>query len=65
MNLARFRKLDPEVLMTEANNKFEQRFGKMEQALTDQGLTLEDASLEQMEAAWQNAKQSPQKNAQQ
>lgn len=65
VNLARFRKLDPEVLMTEANNKFEQRFGKMEQALTDQGLTLEDASLEQMEAAWQNAKQSPQKNAQQ
>jgi len=56
VNLARFRKLDPEVLMTRANNKFEDRFAKMEASLSDQGLNIEDASLEQMEAAWQAAK---------
>ncbi len=56
VNLARFRKLDPEVLMTEANHKFEERFGKMEQALSEQGLSLEEATLEQMESAWQAAK---------
>lgn len=56
VNLARFRKLDPEVLMTAANRKFEERFAAMEQSLADQDLSLEDASLEQMEAAWQAAK---------
>ena len=56
VNLARFRKLDPEVVMTEANNKFEARFAKMEASLGEQGLSLEEASLEQMEAAWQAAK---------
>ena len=56
VNLARFRKLDPEVLMTAANRKFEERFAAMEQSLTDQHLSLEAASLEQMEAAWQAAK---------
>ena len=56
VNLARFRKLDPEIVMTEANNKFEARFAKMESSLDEQGLSLEDADLEQMEAAWQAAK---------
>ena len=56
VNLARYRQLDPEVVMTEANNKFEQRFAKMEAALDEQGLSLEDASLEQMEATWQSVK---------
>lgn len=57
VNLTRFRKLDPEVIMTEANHKFEARFAKMEQALSDQGLSLEEATLEQMEATWQSIKE--------
>ncbi len=56
VNLARFRKVDPEVLMAAANTKFESRFAAMEQLLKQQGLTLEDADSEQMEAAWQQAK---------
>lgn len=56
VNLARFRKLDPEVLMAEANAKFEQRFGAMEKALEQQGKSLESASLEEMEHEWQAAK---------
>jgi MazG family protein len=56
VNLARFRKLDPEVLMAAANQKFEDRFQKMERAVKAKGLSLEQASLEMMEAAWQAAK---------
>ena len=57
-NLARFRKLDPEVLMAAANAKFEARFGVMERALQAAGSNLESASLEEMEAAWVAAKQT-------
>jgi MazG family protein len=56
-NLARFRKLDPEVLMAAANAKFEARFGQMERALQAAGSDLESATLEAMEAAWVAAKQ--------
>ncbi|WP_396259055.1 nucleoside triphosphate pyrophosphohydrolase [Haloferula sp. A504] len=56
VNLARFRKLDPEVLLADANRKFEERFGEMEKALRERGRSLEDASLDEMEAAWQAAK---------
>lgn len=56
VNLARFRKTDPEVLMAAANAKFEQRFATMEKLLSNQGLALDAASLDQMEAAWQEAK---------
>ncbi len=56
VNLARFRKLDPEVLLAAANRKFEERFGRMERALDEQGIGLEKAGLEQMEEAWQAAK---------
>jgi MazG family protein len=56
VNLARFRKLDPEVLMASANTKFEDRFAAMEQSLQTQGLDLASASPDQMEQAWQAAK---------
>lgn len=56
VNLTRFRGLDPEWVMTAANAKFEQRFGSMERLLHAAGLSLEAATLEQMEAAWQQAK---------
>lgn len=57
VNLTRFRGLDPEVLMATANAKFERRFGAMESLLKAAGLSLEEASLEQMESAWQEAKE--------
>ncbi len=56
VNLARFRKLDPEVLMATANAKFEQRFATMERDLKQRGFDLEAATTEQMEASWQAAK---------
>jgi MazG family protein len=57
VNLARFRKIDPELLMTAANHKFEMRFGEMERRLKASGLTLEAANASQMEDAWEAAKQ--------
>jgi len=56
VNLARFRGLDPEVVMARANEKFEQRFGAMECALREQGVSLAEAGIERLEAAWQAAK---------
>lgn len=56
VNLARFRKVDPEVVMNAANNKFEKRFGEMERILKAKGFTLEAASPDQMEDAWEAAK---------
>ncbi len=56
VNLARHRGLDPEIVMARANQKFEQRFGMMEQSLRHAGLSLEQASQSQMEDEWQKAK---------
>jgi MazG family protein len=58
VNLARFRNVDPEVLMAAANTKFEKRFGEMERILSSQGLSLEAATAPQMEDAWETAKQT-------
>lgn len=57
VNLARFRKVDPELLMAAANAKFEARFAAMEQDLIAHGQDLATASLSMMEDAWQSAKQ--------
>ena len=56
VNLARFRNMDPEVLMAAANSKFENRFGEMERLLKSTNLTLETATTVQMEDAWIAAK---------
>jgi MazG family protein len=56
VNLARFRKIDPEVLMAAANAKFEHRFHAMERRLDADGTPLGTADLSRMEAAWQAAK---------
>jgi uncharacterized protein YabN with tetrapyrrole methylase and pyrophosphatase domain len=42
--------------MANANAKFEHRFAAMEQHLKHHGLTLESATPEQMEAAWEKVK---------
>lgn len=57
VNTARKLGLDPEVVMTSANLKFEERFAHMEEILRAQGSTPVGASLSEMEEAWQQAKQ--------
>ncbi|KAB2638660.1 MAG: nucleoside triphosphate pyrophosphohydrolase [Verrucomicrobia bacterium] len=56
VNLTRFHQLDPELVMAAANRKFEQRFATMQQRLLAANLSLEVATLDQMEAAWQQVK---------
>ena len=55
-NLARKLELDPEACLRQANQKFARRFAAVEAALAAQGRTADDASLEEMEAIWQQIK---------
>jgi MazG family protein len=56
VNLARHVKVDPETALMSTNRKFRKRFAYIESALAKQGRTTEQASLEEMEALWQQAK---------
>lgn len=56
-NLARHLKIDPEAALRGTNAKFERRFRLVEQKLADEGVVPGEASLEQMEAHWQAAKE--------
>lgn len=56
VNLARHLAVDPESALRRTNRKFRRRFGWLEEQLQKQGTSLEDATLEQMEALWQQAK---------
>ncbi len=57
-NLARHLKLDPEQALRGANAKFMRRFRAIETGLKSRGRTLQEASLDEMEALWQEAKQT-------
>lgn len=55
-NLARHCKVDPEVALRATNDKFEKRFRYIERRLAENGRKPSEASLEEMEALWQEAK---------
>jgi ATP diphosphatase len=56
VNIARYLSVDPESALRKTNRKFRRRFGWMEERLREQGRTLEQATLEEMENLWQQAK---------
>jgi nucleoside triphosphate diphosphatase len=56
VNIARYLSVDPESALRKTNRKFRRRFGWLEQQLLEQGRTLEQATLEELEALWQQAK---------
>ncbi len=56
MNVARFLKLDPELALRRANDKFEARFRAMEQEAARAGRKLENASPAELDALWERAK---------
>ncbi len=58
VNLARHLKVDPEHALELTNRKFERRFRLMEQSLLADGRNPDDLSLDELEAAWQQAKES-------
>ncbi len=55
-NIARHLHVDPEQALRRTNAKFRERFAYVEQQLRERGKKLEEASLEEMEALWQEAK---------
>lgn len=56
INLARVSGIDPETALRATNRKFERRFASVEREIAAQGKTLEQATLDEMEAAWVRAK---------
>ena len=58
VNFGRHLKIDAEAALSGTNEKFRNRFHKVERALTDAGSSLEEATLDEMEALWQQAKRA-------
>jgi len=58
VNLARYLAVDPESALKKTNRKFRRRFQYVESRLKERGSKLETASLDDMEALWQQAKES-------
>lgn len=56
INFIRFRKKHPEDILAAANAKFAQRFRYVEQKITEQGKELSNATLEEMDTLWNEAK---------
>ena len=58
VNLARWHKLDAETILQRATDKFVRRFGHIEDALRATGRRWEDASFEELDALWEQAKKT-------
>jgi ATP diphosphatase len=56
-DLARHVRADPEMALRRTNAKFERRFAYIERALAAKGRTLEAATLDEMDALWNEAKE--------
>jgi ATP diphosphatase len=57
VNLARHVRADPEMALRRTNAKFERRFAYIERALASQGRSLGEATLDEMDELWNEAKQ--------
>ena len=56
VNVARYLSLDPESALRNTNRKFRRRFDYLETKLREQGRKPSDASLDEMDALWQESK---------
>jgi MazG family protein len=56
VNLARHLNIDPEDALRDANKKFVRRFRKVLQELKNTGRDIDDASLEELDAIWDEVK---------
>jgi len=57
VNIARYLSLDPESALRRTNRKFKRRFQWMEEALRASGQAPHQASMDELETLWQQAKQ--------
>jgi MazG family protein len=56
VNIARFLKVDPEQALRKTNSKFRRRFAHVENGLAAKGKAPRDATIDEMEALWVEAK---------
>lgn len=56
VNLSRHLQVEPETALRKANYKFEQRFRGVEAHFNQHGQSIEQATLDEMEAVWQRVK---------
>jgi MazG family protein len=56
VNIARYLSLDPESALRRTNRKFRRRFQWMEERLHENGTTPEQATMDELESLWQQAK---------
>ena len=57
INVARLYKIKPDNALEMTNGKFTRRFNYIEQKAAQQGLRLQDMTIDEMETLWQEAKQ--------
>ena len=57
VNIARFIKVDAEQALTRATDKFSRRFRDIEALADERGIDMHTASVEELEALWQEVKQ--------
>jgi ATP diphosphatase len=57
VNIARYLSLDPESALRKTNRKFKRRFRWMEERLRDSGRAPQQASMDELETLWKQAKQ--------
>ncbi len=56
VNVARWLGVDPEDALQQTNQKFVRRFGYVESGLRDRGVPFGEATLEEMDGLWDEAK---------
>lgn len=61
VNIARYLRVDPELALRRTNRKFRRRFGWLEEQLHLRGKKTGEATLEEMETLWQEAKKHEEK----
>ena len=59
INLARKLDIDPEDALKSTNSKFTNRFNYIEESIVSNNKTMENATLDEMESLWQDAKKRP------
>jgi uncharacterized protein YabN with tetrapyrrole methylase and pyrophosphatase domain len=61
VNVARLKKVDPDLALTAATDKFERRFKLTEKLILEDGKRFEDMTLPEMDEYWERAKEEENK----
>ncbi|MGC9330069.1 MAG: MazG family protein, partial [Candidatus Hinthialibacter sp.] len=62
VNISRYIQVDPEQALAKTNQKFLRRFSYIEQEIEKRSQTLKEASLQEMDALWDEAKRLEKNN---